>query len=941
MPTAPAAHALVEREHELAALAVACRDAAAGRGMLVVVEGAAGIGKTALLEELRRSSAADVFDVLRASGAELERELAFGVVRQLFERRLRALPDDARAEMFGGAAALAAPVLLEPDPQPAPEAVHAALHGLYWLAAELAARGPLLLIVDDAQWADTASQRWLAYLGRRLDGLPLLLVVARRERQSVAGSAPLEGMRPQTGVGALTLEPLTETGVARCLTASYGGPAAPEFVDACWTATGGNPFLLRELANSLRHDGLGPDAAAAGAVKAIAPASIAQAVLVRLAPLGRDAVAVAEAVAVLSTDASLARVAALAAVPLERAADLADRLATAGVLGSGTRLQFLHPIMRSAVHDQMPIQRRGLAHLAAAELLLADGAGPERAASHLLHAPPGGRGWIVDTLRAAAAAASARGSPDVSVVLLRRAYAEAPSGSEETLLDLANAEFTVQDPIAVQRARDAMAAATTPAGRVQAGLAAARALTPLGRYDEAVDILEIVEGDAAVLDAPSRQAVRFESLMLTTWHRGVAGLAEPLIELGVDDLSGETPAERLLLALRVMERNVSVGPRAPMLALARRVLVQADPSDPADENAVLITSRCLGLADQLDSAIGMLSAVIDGGRSRGAVATVATALTMRAEARCRSGRLADAETDAREALAIAVEHGVAHNVPAAVAVLVEILLERESARSSFALLERYTPAAQPLPPGYVGHMLLFARGRAAAAAGDARAAVAQLEACGRERTAWGEHNPASGPWRSELALVLAALGRSEEAMRLADEELRLALRFGADRATGIAIRTRALLESGEGQLEGLREAARTLAGSPAKLEHARALLDLGAALRRNGHVSEARRVLAEALDGCQACGAHELAARARVELTIAGARPRRDRLTGPDALTAAERRVAELAAGGMTNRQIAQALFLTTKTVETHLSHIYPKLGIAGRGELKGTLFPT
>jgi DNA-binding CsgD family transcriptional regulator len=235
-------------------------------------------------------------------------------------------------------------------------------------------------------------------------------------------------------------------------------------------------------------------------------------------------------------------------------------------------------------------------------------------------------------------------------------------------------------------------------------------------------------------------------------------------------------------------------------------------------------------------------------------------------------------------------------------------------------------------------MVHFARGCVAAAAGDTCAAAAHLEACGRARTAWGELNPASGPWRSQLALVLAALGRSAEALQLADEELRLARRFGADRATGIALRARALLGTGEEQVKGMRESVRTLAGSPARLEHARALFDLGAALRRTGHRSEAREVLAEALDGCEACGAHELARRARAELRTAGARPRRDRLTGPDALTAAERRVADLAAGGLTNRQIAQALFLTTKTVETHLSHAYPKLGIRGRTDLKAAL---
>ena len=144
-----------------------------------MVEGAAGVGKTALLDAFRHL-VADAFRPLHASGAKLERELAFGVVRQLFERLLRGLPDAERAAILGGAAGLAAPVLLEPAPTAGPEAGHAAMHGLYWLAGRVAARRPLLLMIDDAHWADTASQTWLAYLARRLDGVALLLVVARR-----------------------------------------------------------------------------------------------------------------------------------------------------------------------------------------------------------------------------------------------------------------------------------------------------------------------------------------------------------------------------------------------------------------------------------------------------------------------------------------------------------------------------------------------------------------------------------------------------------------------------------------------------------------------------------------------------------------------------------------------------------------------------------------
>jgi DNA-binding CsgD family transcriptional regulator len=936
MPSAAGAHELLEREHELAELVAACRAALEGRGTLVVVEGVAGIGKTALLDEVWLSGAAEAFTLLRASGAELERELAFGVVRQLFERAVHELPVDARRDVFAGAAALAAPVLLEPNPRPAPEAVHAALHGLYWLAAELAARRPLALLVDDGHWADVASLRWLAYLGRRLDGVPLVAIVARRVAEPGVDSVALDEGSPAPAATVVRPQPLGEASVARLLEASYGRKPAGEFARACAAATGGNPFLLHELMTSLVSDGIEPDVSSAAAVAGIAPASIARAVLIRLVRLGGEAVAVAEAAATLATDARLDRVAALAGVPAERAAALADKLAAAGILEPGDALAFCHPILRAAVHGQTPAQRRGLAHLGAAELLLDGGLGPERAASHLLVAPSAGREWVVETLRRAAATALGRGAPDASVTLLRRAIDEGDGEVAETLIELSAAEFTVQHPAAIQHALAARAAATTPALRAQAGLAAARALIPLGRYDEVLDVLRAVEVEAERLDAVSRQAVRAEALVLSSWYRGVTGLAEPLAAIGVDDLRGDTPAERLLLSLRTMEVASHGRSRSETLALARRAAKAADPLDAFEENTVLITARVLGIADAVDEGEALLTALLDGGRRRGAVLTVLGASTIRAELLFRVGRLVDAESDAREALRLATEYGLSAFAVGALAVSVEVLLDRAAPGRA---AEQLASLDEPdVPFGYVGNMIAFARGCAAAATGDVDTAAAQLEACGAGRTAWGEINPASSPWRSRLALVLAALGRLEEASQLADEELRLARRFGADRASGIALRACALLRSGDEQVEGLREAANTLARSPARLEHARTLLDLGAALRRTGHRSEAREVLARALDGCQACGALELAVRARAELRTAGARPRRDRLTGPHALTAAERRVVELAAGGMTNRQVAQALFLTTKTVESHLGHAYPKLGITRRAELEAVL---
>ncbi|MGH3480383.1 MAG: helix-turn-helix transcriptional regulator, partial [Nocardioidaceae bacterium] len=198
--------------------------------------------------------------------------------------------------------------------------------------------------------------------------------------------------------------------------------------------------------------------------------------------------------------------------------------------------------------------------------------------------------------------------------------------------------------------------------------------------------------------------------------------------------------------------------------------------------------------------------------------------------------------------------------------------------------------------------------------------------------------PAVRPWRSEAALVELGFGRADEARRLAVAELELARALHSDRATGVALRALGLAEGGPHGEHLLSEAVAVLGRSPARLDQAHALVDLGAAIRRRGRRTDARGPLAEGLDLAHRCGARALAERALVELRAAGARPRRLRRSGVEGLTASERRVAEMAAAGLANREIAQALFVTLRTIEVHLTHAYAKLGISSRSELPAAL---
>jgi ATP/maltotriose-dependent transcriptional regulator MalT len=298
--------------------------------------------------------------------------------------------------------------------------------------------------------------------------------------------------------------------------------------------------------------------------------------------------------------------------------------------------------------------------------------------------------------------------------------------------------------------------------------------------------------------------------------------------------------------------------------------------------------------------------------------------------------LTDAEADGHDALEAARLYGHHFWLPGAVAAVLNPLVEHGRLDEADAVLRDSQLEERH------GHshahcwaaMLLPARARLRIAQGRLHEGLADLRACGEHYESAANRSPSLWPWRSEAAVVLAALGDSATATELATAELALARAFSGPRALGVALRAAGLVTEGDEALALLQEAAAVQVRSGAALEQARVLVDLGSALRHRGRRSDARQPLREGLDTAVRCGADVLAQRARDELLATGAQLRRERLTGPDALTPSERRVAQLAAQGRSNPDIAQALFLTRRTVETHLTHAYQKLGISSREAL-------
>ena len=298
---------LLERDRELERIGECLQRARQGRGGALVVEGPAGIGKTVLLAVARDAAEGEGFRVLRARGAELEREFAFGVVRQLVEPVVAGASEEERSQLLDGPPGVAARLLGLPGlgdgvaaaAPIAPDPSFAVLHGLYWLCANLAAQRPLALVVDDAHWADGASLRFLAFLLPRLEELHVAVLLGARPAEAGESRELLAALTMDPATEVVTVGPLTTEGVATLVAVALGVEPEPEFAAACWEATGGTPFLVRTLVEALRDEQIAPVAASAAKVQDVATVTLSRWAMLRLVRLGPDAARLARAVAVL------------------------------------------------------------------------------------------------------------------------------------------------------------------------------------------------------------------------------------------------------------------------------------------------------------------------------------------------------------------------------------------------------------------------------------------------------------------------------------------------------------------------------------------------------------------------------------------------------------------------------------------------------------------
>jgi DNA-binding CsgD family transcriptional regulator len=939
--------ALLERERELDRLEAAVRATGRRAGEAVVVEGAPGMGKSRLLEEARARALQMGLRVLDARGAELEQGFPFGVMRQLFERLLVDAEEQERDRWLAGAAGLAAEVLTGAlphgsDPTPGPsvgDPGYAWQHGLYWLASNVAADSPLVLVVDDLQWCDAPSVRALLFIARRLEGQPLGLLMATRppdpgltsEAAALLADPQLEILRPSS---------LTEAAVGALIATRLFEDPDGRFVRDCLAVTGGNPFLLGELLNEIAARGLDRAAAATTDVGSIVPRGVANAVLLRLARMAPPTVALARALSVLGDGARIGDAALLAGITDDEATQAVTALVAEGVMEPGGTARFTHPILRAAIYEDLSPAERASLHRAAAEILRERGAPAGAVAAQVMHTDPTADPEVVSLLRAAARDALALGDAGGAAVLLERALYEPPADSDRAavLLELGQAYARAGAAEAIAPLSEIVADGVDGGAIVAAAIELSGMLFFAGRPGDGAAVLQRARARVSD-DDPAREQLDVALLGVSSTSASARREAGAAIS-GLRDPGGaaQNALQATVLATLAVEEVVTLRSAAAARDLAERALAAGLPLEPhRGENWALLALGALAVADGLEEATRGTDDILERARLRGAALTVVTISSLRALIGVRSGDLNAAHADAHAAIELAPTLLGARFLVFAVAAAVLAGLERGETPESLRQMIRQTGVWYD-DDFTSSSQLRYASGVLRAAAGNHEAAIEELLGCGDEPTAFGGENPAMLAWRSAAALSLAELGRHKEARALTADEVNRARSFGAARALGIALRADALVGPSSHRERRLEEALEVLAPSPARLEHARVLLDLGATLRASGRRSAAREPLLEALALAARCGARVLERDARLELAAVGVRPRQAQREGADSLTPSELRVARLAAKGDTNREIAQTLFVTEKTVETHLGRSFRKLDISSRRQLREVL---
>jgi DNA-binding CsgD family transcriptional regulator len=900
-----------------------------------IVEGEPGLGKSTMLDEAVRMARREGFLVLQARCSELESPFDYAVERRLLDQAGLDPTTPVRPGHPGDSGGAVPRV-----------GVTGSVSGLHSEVSRLAIGRPVVVAVDDLQWCDERSAAALVYLARRSMPGRILLLAATLPHSARHETGVADDLMAEPTTRVFHLRPLPPWSVSRLVHQQIPQPS-PALVEACQSATGGNPFLLQSLLTELRRHPVLDDGADTTTIHTLAPRAVGRSIRRRVAALPASWLRVLQVTALIGDAADLASVAELAEVDPEEVVSAVDAMVDLWLLRREHAFRFRYPLERATVYAEMPPAARAQAHARAARVWARQQAPAEEVARHLLLTEPAGDPWAIEQLEGCADQLVAEGKNDMAARCLRR---------------------VLREPLdAAARGRLLLVAATTESRvAATAGLPYLRAAVELEADSRALA--------ASALDLCSALPEGADRAELATLLRTIAG------RLDEGGRGNEEVRLRLELAAaanrplpdqmdaRIIEALLG-GRREGANRLERQALAQLAAvyaNDARRWNADAVTELAQPLVDRDNLAVADPTDVRLWGRALTTLARAgrfgpAATLTRRAQAQARAeheesafleltsvlayvyllqGSLAQAEEECRrfrwpdDEPAAADPAGESEASQRARAVLAAVLEERGRRNEACDLL-----ACGLIPRTVTGLALLELRGRLRVEAGRLESGLLDLREAACWARQWEIDNPAVSNWRAALAGALHRTGAVDEAWELAQEQVSLAREFGAAWSLGAALRTGATVAPPTDRLSLLAEAVEVLEHSGATLELAHALVELGACMvAQTDDKVAAREVLRRGADAASRCSAAPLVSRAVQLLRSTGARPRRVALTGASALTPMERRVAELALAGYANLEIAELLFVNLKTVEAHLSRVYRKLHIRSRRHLPNSL---
>ncbi|MDO7868091.1 helix-turn-helix transcriptional regulator [Nocardioides jiangxiensis] len=903
---------LVERDAETATLGRLLDRARGGHGDLVAFEAPPGMGKSRLLWHLRDAALRDGWRSLDVRATPMSPGIGYGVLRDWFG--LMAHRHRSGEHPFDGPGA-ALVELADGASRPLGDLVY----GVRWVLEDLCAERPLLLTVDDLQWVDSGSLKALDLLAPAVQQLPCVLAYTVRTGEEPSCPESLARLREVSRV--LHPEPLSVDGVATLLEAHR---LDPEQADRIHTVTGGVPLFVGEVIASGGDD---------------VPDSLVGSITGRLRRLSATALTTASAVAILGDHAATGSVAELAGVPPATVVHDLALLTTAQLAHreDGTH-RLRHPLVADAVLAALSADDTADLHARCADVLARRGAPRTVVARHLLHTTPGDDPDTRDRLAEQGRHALAAGEAEQAHRYFDRAIAEGPiTAAEIPLLSSA-------------------ASALSALGEIEAAQEMWRRARSLTEDPDELAALRAAAGDALLIAGEYAQArATFGSPLDASPDGSHAGhvLSGRMVFSGLlmgapardmheqfDRLLGEpadaaTPDHRLALAAAASLKVADGGTAAEARDLALRAIDRGALFEHAnaDGTAVFMASCSLIWASALDEAERALTTAMEEARARGSVLEFANAAACRGTARARMGLTAEAESDFAATLEQR-SHGWNAGLGFVLAGLVECHIARGELERTLpwrSQLERIA-GERTLIGAYAQHAL----GDIAAAHGDHETAARRYAEVGRQ-VHLSLDNPAVLPWRAGRALALIRTGNGREAVDLARENAARAEAFGAPYTLAQALRTVAAVDPTADRIGLLRRALAALESVPAGRLAAQVSADLAGMLillEGAGASPEVVSLLRRAESYAQVRGLRPLEDRVRRLLDRIGEPANRPAAEALALLTPSERRVADLTATGLTNRQVAQELFVTVKAVEWHLSNVYRKLGIHSRAEL-------